>query len=72
MVLVGKIVMSEHRTSRQTFLTQIGTTLAAVMTLGLFTKGAAAPSESSQPKTATPEPCQAVPEARAVPRQTNR
>jgi hypothetical protein len=71
-VLVGKFVMTEHRTSRQTFLTQVGTTLAAVVTLGLFTKGTAAPSESSQAKTATPEPCQAVPEARAVPRQTNR
>ncbi len=72
MPLVGKIAMSEHRTSRQTFLTQVGTTLAAVATLGLFSKGTTAPSESSEPKTATPEACKAVPEARAVPRPTSR
>lgn len=64
--------MSEHRTSRQSFLTQVGATLAAVVTFGLFSKGTAAPSENSQVKTATSEPCQAVLEARAVPRQTNR
>ena len=69
---IGKIVMSEHRTSRQTFMTQVGATLASVMTLGLFTKGSSPKSESSQAKEAAAEQYQAVPESRAVPRQTSR
>lgn len=62
--------MSEQRTTRQTFLTQVGATLAAVVTLGLFTKGST-PASGATPS-ADPESLQAVPESRAVPRQTPR
>ena len=64
--------MSEHRTSRQSFLTQVGATLAAVVTFGLFSKGASTTAEASQPKAVSPDQFKASPESRAVPRQTNR
>ncbi len=72
MPLVGKIAMSENRTTRQTFLTQVGATLAAVMTFGLLSKGSSKTTETSQANAAPSDQYKAVPESRAVPRQTSR